>query len=110
MVLIFQCHIFLHFHTVHGVLVEESWNVLPFHSAVDHVLSELSTMTCSSWVSLHSMAHCFLELCKSLHHDMSVIHEGEGLGGICLFSRGLEQSRIQFRIRANFNRVQAVVD
>ena len=93
-----------------GFLWQESWNVLPFSSAEDHVLSELSTMTCSSWVSPHSMAHCFLEVCKSLHHDMAVIHEGEGLGGICIFRRGLEQSRIQLRIRVNINRVQAVVD
>ena len=29
-----------------------------------HVLSELSTMTCPSWVALHSMAHSFIELGK----------------------------------------------
>ena len=38
--------------------------------------SELSTMTCPSWVALLSMAHSFLELCKPLHHN-TVIHEGD---------------------------------
>ena len=28
---------------------------------MDHVLSELSTMTCPSWVALHSMAHSLTE-------------------------------------------------
>ena len=28
---------------------------------MDHVLSELSTMTRSSWVALHSMGHGFIE-------------------------------------------------
>ena len=31
-----------------------------------HILSELSTMTCSSWVALHSMAHRFIELDKAV--------------------------------------------
>ena len=37
---------------------------LPLPSPVDHVLSELSTMTRPSWVALHSMAHSFIELDK----------------------------------------------
>ena len=41
---------------------QECWNGLPFLSLVTHVLSELSTMIHSSWVALHSMAHCFFEL------------------------------------------------
>ena len=52
------------------------WGGLPFPPPVDHVLSELATMTCLSWVTLHGMAHSFIELCKPLHHDMAVIHEG----------------------------------
>ena len=36
------------------------------HCPVDHVLSELSTMTCPSWVALHSMAHSFIELDKAV--------------------------------------------
>ena len=33
-------------------------------------------MTCPSWVALHSMSYTFIELCKSLHHDNTVIYEG----------------------------------
>ena len=29
---------------------------------MDHILSELSTMTRLSWVALHGMAHSFIEL------------------------------------------------
>ena len=29
-----------------------------------------------SRVALHDMAHIFIELCKLLHHDKAVIHEG----------------------------------
>ena len=32
------------------------------------VLSELSTMTCPSWVALHGMAHSFIELDQSVGH------------------------------------------
>ena len=48
---IFQSHIFLPFHSVHGVLKARilNWLAIPFTS--DHVLSELSTMTRPSWVA-----------------------------------------------------------
>ena len=45
-----------------GFSRQEYWNGLPFPSSVDHVLLELSTMTCPSWVALHSMAHSFIEM------------------------------------------------
>ena len=45
-----------------GFSSQEYWSGLPFPSPVDHVLSELSTMTWSSWVALHHMAHSFMEL------------------------------------------------
>ena len=35
---------------------QEYWSGLPFPSPVDHILSELSTITLLSWVALHSMA------------------------------------------------------
>ena len=35
---------------------QEYWSGLPLPSPVDHILSELSTMICPSWVALHSMA------------------------------------------------------
>ena len=44
-----------------GFSRQEYWSGLPFPSSVDHVLSELSTMTHSSWVALHGMAHSFIE-------------------------------------------------
>ena len=40
-----------------------------------HILSEISTMNCPSWMALNSMAHSFLELCKPIHQDKAVIHE-----------------------------------
>ena len=55
------------------------WNGLPF-PPMDHILSELSTMTLLSWVALHGMSHCFIELQKPPHHDKAVIHE-EGTSG-----------------------------
>ena len=41
---IFQCHIFLPFHTIHGVLKARILSGLPFFSPVGHIFSELSTM------------------------------------------------------------------
>ena len=46
---------------------------LPFSSPVDHILSELSIMTCLSWVALHGMAHSFIELGKAVVHVISLI-------------------------------------
>ena len=59
-----QCYNFLPFHTVRG---------LPFPSPVDHVLSEHSSMTCSSWVALHCMAPSFIELDKAVVHVISLV-------------------------------------
>ena len=39
-----------------GFLRQGYWSGLPFPSPVDHVLSDLSTMTHPSWVAPHSMA------------------------------------------------------
>ena len=85
---IFQCPIFLPFHTVPGVLEARILNGLPFPSPVDHVLSELSTITCPSWVALHGMAHGFIEL------DKAVVHVNRLVGFLwlwflfCLLSEG----------------------
>ena len=69
---LFQCHIFLPFHTVHGVLKARilKWFAVP--SPVDHILSELSTMTCPSWVALHGTVHSFIELDKAVVHVISL--------------------------------------
>ena len=68
-----SCPIFWPFHTVHGVLVARIllWFAIPF--PVDHVLSELSTMTCPSWVALHSMAHSSIELNKAVVHVIRLV-------------------------------------
>ena len=44
-----------------GFWQQEFWSGLPFLSLVDHVFSELFTMTCPSWVVLHGMAHSFID-------------------------------------------------
>ena len=53
----------------------EYWTGFPFPPPVDQGVSELFTMTCPSWVTLHGMAHSFIELCKPLLHHKAVIHE-----------------------------------
>ena len=55
-----------------GFSRQEYWSGLPFHSPVDHVLLELSTITHISWVSLQGMAHSFLELDKAVVHVISL--------------------------------------
>ena len=77
--LIFWCHIFLPFHTVLGVSWLEYWSGLPFPPPVEHVLSELPTMTHLFWVTLHSRAHSFIELHKPLRHDKAVIRSATSL-------------------------------
>ena len=59
-----------------GFLWQEYWSGLLFPSPVDLVLSELFNMICHSCVTLHGMAHSFIELCKPLHPKNAVIHEG----------------------------------
>ena len=56
-----------------GFSRQEYWSGLPFPSPVDHVLSEISTMTHLSWVALHSMAHGLVELDKAVVHVISLV-------------------------------------
>ena len=56
-----------------GFSKQEYSSGLPFPSPVDHVLSELSTMTSLSWVALHCMAHSFIELDKAVVHVVSLV-------------------------------------
>ena len=51
-----------------GFSRQKYWSGLPFPSPMDHVSSELSTMSCLSWVVLHSIAHSFTELDKAVVH------------------------------------------
>ena len=46
---------------------------LPFPSPVDHILSELSTMTRPSWVAPHDIAHSFIELDKVVVHVIILV-------------------------------------
>ena len=70
---IFQHSIFLPFLIIMGFSRQESWSGLPIHTPVVKVLSELSTMTCLSWVALHGMAHSFIELDKAVVHVIRLI-------------------------------------
>ena len=63
----------LPFHIVHGVLKTRIQSGLPLPSPVDHVLSELSTLICPSWVALHGMAHSFIELHKAVVNVINLI-------------------------------------
>ena len=56
-----------------GFSRQEYWSGLPFLSPVDHVLSELHTITCSSWVALHGMAHHFTELGEAVVHVIRLV-------------------------------------
>ena len=56
-----------------GFSRQEYRSALPFPSPVDHVLSELSTMTCLPWVALHGMAYSFTELHKAVVHVVSLL-------------------------------------
>ena len=49
-----------------GFSRQEFWSGWPFPSPLDHILSELSTMTCPSWVALHGMTRSFIELDKAV--------------------------------------------
>ena len=40
---------------------------------MDHALSELSTMTCQSWVTLRGMGHSFIELEKVVIHVITEV-------------------------------------
>ena len=70
--LIFQCHISLSFHTVHGVFKVRMLKLFVIPFSVDYILSELSTMTCPSWVALCGMVH--IELDKAVIHAVILFH------------------------------------
>ena len=60
-----------------GFSSQEYWSRLPFPSPVDHILSELFTMTHLSWVAWHGTTHSFIELWKPHQHDKSLILKGD---------------------------------
>ena len=56
-----------------GFSRQEYWSGLQFPSSVDHILSELSTMSRPSWVAPHGMAHSFIELDKAVVHVIRLV-------------------------------------
>ena len=62
-------------HSMGSQRVPQDWatSLSFFLSLVNHILSELSTMTRSSWVALHGMAHSFTELDKAAVQVISLI-------------------------------------
>ena len=65
---------------------------LSFPPPVDHVLSELFTMTCPTWVTLHGLTHSFNKLCKALCHDKAVIHEALSMNSPCISAKSEHKS------------------
>ena len=70
---IFQCPVFCLFILFMEVSRQGYWSDLAFPSPMDHILSELSTMTRPSWVALHGMAHSFIELDKAVVHVIRLV-------------------------------------
>ena len=67
---------------------QEYWNGLPFSSPVDHILSELSTMTHPSWVALHGIAHSFIDLDRAVVHKIRLVSFLWLCFSVCLPSDG----------------------
>ena len=71
-----------------GFLRQEYWNGLPLPSPVDHILSELSTMTCLSLMALHGITHSFVELDKAVVHVIRLVSFLWLWFSVCLHSDG----------------------
>ena len=84
---IIQCHIFFTSSYCSWGSQGKNTEVI-CHCPMDHVLSELSTMTCPSWVALHSMAHSFIELDKAVVHLINFISLLWLWFSLCLPSEG----------------------
>ena len=81
-----------------GVLRQECWSGSPFPFLVDHILSDLSTMTCLPWVALHGMAHSFIELHKPPCLK-AVIHEGGvPLTYFCFLMRNFPHLTVKYNV------------
>ena len=71
-----------------GFSRQEYWSGLLFPFPGDHILSEPSTMTHLSWVALHSMAHSFTELDKTVVHVIRLVSFPWLWFSVCLPSNG----------------------
>ena len=56
-----------------GFSRQEYWSGLPFPCLGVYILTEISTMTCPSWVALHGMAHTFIELDQAVVHVIRLV-------------------------------------
>ena len=72
------------------------WGGLPV-PPVDHIFSELSTMTCLSWLALHGMAHSFIELHNPLRQNKAdakrIINNSRFADGVTLMSKSKKEIR-----------------
>ena len=68
---VFQCHIFLSFHTVHEVLKARRLKRFAIPIPMVHFLSELSIMTCLSFMALNGMTPNCNDLDKAVIHVIS---------------------------------------
>ena len=77
--------------------LQEHWSGLPFPPPLDHILSELSTMTHPSWVALHGMAYSFIELHNPLFHYKAdakrIINNSRYADGITLIAKSKKKIR-----------------
>ena len=75
------------FGSVHSLFVrvswQEYWSWLPFPPPVDHVFQKSSLWPTHLGRPNYSMVHSFIDLCKPLHHNKAVIHEGIMLARLC---------------------------
>ena len=71
-----------------GFSRQDYWSGLPFPSPVDHILSELSTMTHPAWLALHGMAHSFIELDKAVVRVIRLVSFLWLWFSVCLLSDG----------------------
>ena len=69
-----------------GLSQQEYWSGLPFPLPLDHVLSELSTMTHLSWVVLYVVTLSFIEL----HITTRLVHAG--VNGISTWQKRLQRA------------------
>ena len=83
---IFQCLFFFFclFILFMGFPLQEYWSRLPFPFPVEHVLSQLSTMTHLSWLALHGMVHSFIELDKAAIHMIRLVSFLWSIFSFCL--------------------------
>ena len=70
-----------------GFSRQEYWSGLPFPSLVDHILSDLSTMSCPSWVAPRAWLS-FIELDKAVVHVISLLSFLWLWFSVCLSSDG----------------------